>query len=149
MYGAARWLRVSRALVSLMSPRMVQRMSSTAVTAAAVGQRHQRAVTTPRSDPPRAASTPQAITAASSALLNSPQFSVCTGGSVIQKTKTKQAPSRASPAGTRQARHSARVRRGSDIGAASSTWPERAELLVIRFIAINPPSPSRNAACIV
>ena len=47
--------------MSLMSPRMVQRMSSTAVTAAAVGQRHQRAVTTPSSDPPRAASTPQAM----------------------------------------------------------------------------------------
>ena len=86
MNGAARWLRVNSGWVSLMSPTKVQMISSTAVTAAAVGQRHQRAVTTPRSDPPRAASTPQAMTAASSALLNSPQFSVCTGGSTIQTT---------------------------------------------------------------
>ena len=51
-------------------------------------------------------------------------------------------------AGTRQAMQRARVRRGSDIGAACSTSPERPALLVIRFMAMSPPRPSRKAGII-
>ena len=132
--------------MSLISPRMVQRMSSTAVTAAAVGQRHQRAVTTPRSDPPEGGE--------HTARHHRGQFGVAELSPVLRVHRRVDHPDDEDVDGTQQGeRRPAPDRPGTARGCAAaptsaprrSTSPERPELLVIRFIAINPPRPSRKA----